>query len=508
MGPLKLGATKKGKRKAPQKTNSALKKAKLDLETKPVQNANVKKTRKKASERSTVDLVHNEPRDLSEQDLLDFDEYEHFQGFLQNLNPESLARKVRKQGSIIPQTSQPLSSNGRPSQNGDDHSENDTEATEDCLSDLETDSQGTFDGDSDDIVSENDSINETDVLEPSLSVSRQNNHSKSASSPNYEMHVRSFKVHENEQSERLPIKLSDGSIKSVPRTISQSIKDGRQILEDIKEPYSAAFMEKSSNEKPRVYLSSEERLTATKERLAKIAMEIIEDPEQNIDQLAKIREIQNKGDLDEKRYATLTLSAIFKDIIPGYRIRPLTAVERTEKTTKEVRALRSFEQSLVGQYQDFINSLVGFSKLSRKSVITPQSESLKATAITAACSLLTSAPHFNFRTELSAIVISQICRRTVDELFNTCRRTIEELFREDQEGEASFEAMRLLCKKMKDRDYQVDESTLGTFLHIRLLSEMEARGSTTRIDHEKKKKKDRQFRTKKRKYARSLGTRR
>lgn len=57
-----------------------------------------------------------------------------------------------------------------------------------------------------------------------------------------------------------------------------------------------------------------------------------------------------------------TQLAIYKDIIPGYRIRPLTEEEQKSKVTKEVKKLRGFEQSLVTNYQAYVENLADLSR--------------------------------------------------------------------------------------------------------------------------------------------------
>jgi hypothetical protein len=47
----------------------------------------------------------------------------------------------------------------------------------------------------------------------------------------------------------------------------------------------------------------------------------------------------------------LSLLAIFRDIIPGYRIRPPTEKELATQLSKEVKKLREFESGLLSAYQ-------------------------------------------------------------------------------------------------------------------------------------------------------------
>lgn len=49
--------------------------------------------------------------------------------------------------------------------------------------------------------------------------------------------------------------------------------------------------------------------------------------------------------------------AVLKDIIPSYRIRPLTDAEKNEKVSQMVLRTREWEQGLVSVYQAYLRSL-------------------------------------------------------------------------------------------------------------------------------------------------------
>lgn len=53
----------------------------------------------------------------------------------------------------------------------------------------------------------------------------------------------------------------------------------------------------------------------------------------------------------------LSQLAVFKDIIPGYRIRALTDKEKAEKVSQMVARTREWEQGLVMVYQNYLRSL-------------------------------------------------------------------------------------------------------------------------------------------------------
>jgi len=53
----------------------------------------------------------------------------------------------------------------------------------------------------------------------------------------------------------------------------------------------------------------------------------------------------------------LSQLAVFKDIIPGYRIRELTEKEKAEKVSQMVAHTRDWEQGVVGVYQNYLKCL-------------------------------------------------------------------------------------------------------------------------------------------------------
>ena len=58
-----------------------------------------------------------------------------------------------------------------------------------------------------------------------------------------------------------------------------------------------------------------------------------------------------------RKLAMLSQLAVFKDIIPGYRIRALTDKEKAEKVSQQVARQREHEQGLVGVYQAYLRAL-------------------------------------------------------------------------------------------------------------------------------------------------------
>ena len=57
--------------------------------------------------------------------------------------------------------------------------------------------------------------------------------------------------------------------------------------------------------------------------------------------------VRHDPDAEVRNLAMLSELAVFRDILPGYRIRLPTAAERAQKTTKEVRKIREYEAALM-----------------------------------------------------------------------------------------------------------------------------------------------------------------
>jgi len=317
----------------------------------------------------------------------------------------------------------------------------------------------------------------------------------------YEQRARKKK---KESSEKLPVRTADGWKENERHAhdLKQNALDPHIILgsgQDQPEEKDSgiADLETKSTASPRPQLSVKEEIRHAKEELARIAAHISESPEENVAQLSSMAEIyESSKNLTVKKLALASQLAVYRDIIPGYRIRPLGKEETQGKLSKDVKRLRTFEQTLLSGYKVYIQALerIAFGD-----------KDLSGVAIGCVTTLLGSVWHFNFRNDLIAIVVKKACSRTVSVDGWKCLDALETLFREDEDGHASLEVVKQLTKMMKTKGYQIHERVLNTFLHLRLLSEFAHKASTTSIDKDDGEKtstgqpiekKYRQFRTK------------
>ena len=313
----------------------------------------------------------------------------------------------------------------------------------------------------------------------------------------YEQRPRKQKRKEKENT-RLPIKTTDGRLEQlqVPEVTHEEHDSWLSPEEGIIQGSQPV------QEEPKVPIR--QQILEAKEELARLATLINEDPEEHAGAFRTLGQIAASSNPTIKKLGLATQLAVYKDVIPGYRIRPIAEMDQTEKVSKDVRRLRAFEQSLVSSYQAYIKDLAICAKARQGGVSDPASL-VKQVAIACTCALLVAVPHFNFRGELLKILVGKVSTNKIDADFIKCRETLETLFRKDEDGISSLDAVGLITRMMKARNYQIDESILNTFLHLRLLNEFSSKASQNRVDKTstgndggaKKPKLKREFRTKK-----------
>ncbi|KAL8912378.1 MAG: hypothetical protein Q9171_002564 [Xanthocarpia ochracea] len=312
----------------------------------------------------------------------------------------------------------------------------------------------------------------------------------------YEEHPRKRK--NVQESTRLPIKTAEGRIERI--TYPESGQETVDSFSGSCGETESDTQETAAEERP-VEVPIRQQIFEAKEELARIGTLLSEDPEEHAGGFRKLAEIGASINPTVKKLALATQLAVYKDVVPGYRIRPLGNLDSSEKVSKEVRKLRSFEQALITNYQNYTKELAKNAKASGDSSSEVRA-SIATVAISCACTLLLAVPHFNFRSELIKILVDKLRARNRDGDFIKCLETLEELFRQDDDGNPSLDGVTQLSRLIKARDYRVDESVLNTFLHLRLLSELSSRGSRTCIDRptstdSKRPRFKKEFRTKK-----------
>jgi nucleolar complex protein 3 len=119
------------------------------------------------------------------------------------------------------------------------------------------------------------------------------------------------------------------------------------------------------------------RVAAAREQIARLSTDIVGDPEVSIgllrrlsvfaqssivrpehDSMAREKGLPTKIEVDDaiRGAALLSLTAVYVDVLPGYRIRALTDKEKEEKVNQETSRRREYEQGLVDVYRTHLET--------------------------------------------------------------------------------------------------------------------------------------------------------
>lgn len=302
----------------------------------------------------------------------------------------------------------------------------------------------------------------------------------------------------SKESSRLPTKTVDGVVKQSNAIKTQ--KDEDDFFDS--ESDGGDALEENGLATPPVETKSvsgvplKQQVQAAKEELARLAGLLNEDPEEHAGSFRKLAQIgAAEAPVAVQKLALATQVAVYVDAIPGYRIRAYNNDDLGNKVSKDIRRHRQYEHALVTNYQAFVKQLSSLAKAKGDDV---EHSSLRSVAISCACSLVLAVSHFNFRTELLGIMVNAVAGREVTPDFVKCIDTFESFFEADDDGAPSLEAVSLLTKMMKAKDFRIREEPLNTFHKLRLLSELspesiskQSTSSTISKLHGRKVKKER-----------------
>lgn len=188
-----------------------------------------------------------------------------------------------------------------------------------------------------------------------------------------------------------------------------------------------------------------------------------------MEKLGRLREYCSSKVVQVQQFALGAQMSVYRDIIPSYRIRPLTDIEENMKITKEVKKLRNYEQALVRSYKSYAEMLrlVVFGKAGDRL----RAKETRSTALQCVCELLKSVSHFNFRSDLLDVVITLLCRKKSGRDFEVCLETLHQVLAEDDSGNTSLDAVHILSKKLALQKYKMSSLVLDAFLHLQFLSD-------------------------------------
>lgn len=204
-------------------------------------------------------------------------------------------------------------------------------------------------------------------------------------------------------------------------------------------------------------LTAEEALESKKRKLAELGMALLSDPDSNIRSLKEMLQISTDDNHSVVKLGLLSLLAVFKDIIPGYRIRLPTEKELEMKVSKEVKKMRLYESTLLKAYKAYLQKLLAL----EKQVVCHH------VALRCICTLLDAVPHFNFRESLLGAVVKNISSQD-DVIRRLCCSTVRSLFANEGKhgGEATMETLRLIADHVKTNNCQLHPDSVEVLLSL------------------------------------------
>lgn len=296
---------------------------------------------------------------------------------------------------------------------------------------------------------------------------------------------------EKEMIHLLPIKDKSGLIpQSIEKPVVQKA-DEEEHDEEAEDQEESEQMEQSQsflNLTPEEQLKlRSHKLMERKLRIAALGSAILADPTANIKKLKELRAMLMETDsfvaVTVRKLVMVSLMEIFKDIVPSYRIRPLTEAEKAVKVKKETRQLREFEEGLVSQYKFYLENLEQTIKdWKQKKQKGSQAVSLSCykglaeVAIRCMCELLVALAHFNFHNNITVVVVS-FMNEPVKKVSDMCCEAVRKLLKQDKLGQASLATVRVISGLVKSRNYNIKPAVLNTLLCLRI-KEVEVKKDT------------------------------
>lgn len=253
-------------------------------------------------------------------------------------------------------------------------------------------------------------------------------------------------------------------------------KQGNEVteIEEVNETSQADVLEEVKKD-----LTAEEASESKKYRLAEIGTALLTDPEANIKSLSEMLQISKSEDRAIVTLGLKSLLAVFKDIIPGYRIRLPTEKEQAMVISKAVKKMRFYESTLLSVYKAYLLKLI---YLEGK-------PAFQRVAIRCICNLLEAVPHFNFRERLLAVVVKNISSAD-DVVRKLCCAAIKSLFMNEGKhgGEVTVEAVRSIAALVKAHDCQLHPDSIEVFMSL-VFDEDLGRAQRATVDKRTKSKK-------------------
>ncbi|KAJ0042221.1 hypothetical protein Pint_18174 [Pistacia integerrima] len=316
------------------------------------------------------------------------------------------------------------------------------------------------------------------------------------------------KAGEDDGADKGIVKLTKPERRAKLKKIKKEAKKQGKELTETKEaeqaPQAAVLAEVKKD------LTAEEAFESKKHKLAELGIALLADPESNIKSLKEMLQIARDDNPSIAKLGFLSLLAVFKDIIPGYRIRLPTEKELEMKVSKDVKKMRFYESTLLSTYKGYLQKLIASEK----------QFTFHQVVVRCICNLLDSVPHFNCRESLLEVVVRNLASHDdvvrfcyiyalcsyVAKVFSNnqfldmkeqklCYATIKSLFTNEGKhgGEATVEAVRLIAYHVKANNCQLHPDFVEVLMSLSFdedLRRAEVQDRDNKAKHKKNKRKN------------------
>lgn len=213
-------------------------------------------------------------------------------------------------------------------------------------------------------------------------------------------------------------------------------------------------------------MSADARRESVKTRIASTCQSIITDPEGRWKELKDLASLCEDRDGEISRLAALSMALVFRDICPGYRIRPPTEKELAMKVSKEVMKARAFESGLLTYYKAYVRVLVRCSGAKKSRSQRGKGGPDMASAVKCLCALLIGLPSFNFRTDILSALVPVFGTRDADNA-QTVANALGECVANDLRGDLTLEALHMTAQLVKQSKCNIQPCAFAYVLNVR-----------------------------------------
>jgi len=222
-------------------------------------------------------------------------------------------------------------------------------------------------------------------------------------------------------------------------------------------------------------IAREQEIERQKYRIGIICSGILEKPEDKIRNFNALFELMdeeaNAGTpnlLTVRKVAIISITELFKDILPEYRVGEVdTRVQKVKKATLE---RVTFENSLLQQFKKFLQKLEKLTAMvSRRGYgkVTPQSIKLAEVAVECMCDILIAHPYFNYVQNIAQLLVYMLNSNysKMRESVNKCFRTI---FANDKRLDMTLFIVRRINHLVKSRLNNVHLEVVSCLISLKI----------------------------------------